>query len=251
MSSASTQESQASLTTSSSPKGEFTTEDGVRVLTFATKQSLGKLAADHVFKIATDAITKRGRFTVAFSGGSLPKIIGPGLIDNVAKQDVKSDTKNGDQTIKKSTDSSTLDHPFWTKWWVTFADERYVAPTSSDSNYLSCATNFFKHTKIPQSQIFAIDTSKDLLTNAKRCATNLREITNTGKETETCKATTKEVKPDGDVLSTPVIDLILLGMGPDGHTASLFPGHPLSKDETTKELVATISDSPKPPSERI
>jgi 6-phosphogluconolactonase len=47
----------------------------------------------------------------------------------------------------------------------------------------------------------------------------------------------------------PQLDVVLLGVGPDGHVASLFPGHPALSE--TRELVLPIVDSPKPPPRRL
>ena len=49
--------------------------------------------------------------------------------------------------------------------------------------------------------------------------------------------------------SSPVLDLVLLGWGPDGHVASLFPGHRLLEEHS--RFVAPVDDSPKPPRQRL
>ena len=49
--------------------------------------------------------------------------------------------------------------------------------------------------------------------------------------------------------SPPVLDLVLLGVGEDGHVASLFPGHPALMEESA--LVVAVTDAPKPPARRL
>ncbi|CAI5718066.1 unnamed protein product [Peronospora destructor] len=126
----------------------------------------------------------------------------------------------GLQAIKGEVDFS--------KWFVYFADERCVSLDHDDSNYKACKQALFDFISVPESQIYCIDASL----TPKSMAVDY---------------TKKLAKVWGNDI--PRFDLILLGMGPDGHTCSLFPGHPLLEEKTL--FVASIEDSPKPPSQRI
>ena len=113
----------------------------------------------------------------------------------------------------------------WAKWDVFFADERCVPLDSSDSNYKACEDHLFSKIKGEKPTIHTLDTSLAPAQAAEKY----------GDELNACGRR---------------FDLCLLGMGPDGHTASLFPEHDLFR-KPDGSVARCILDSPKPPSERV
>jgi len=113
-----------------------------------------------------------------------------------------------------------------------FADERHVPHDHEDSNLLACKKEFLdKVPGVKEEQVYGIDFSVPVEESAIAYEEVLRQV----------------MEANGS--DAPSFDVILLGMGPDGHTCSLFPGHPLL--EESSRWVAPIKDSPKPPPERI
>lgn len=117
---------------------------------------------------------------------------------------------------------------------VYYADERAVPLDHPDSNHNLCTREFYSKTSIPPGNIHTIDPT---------LLDDLEELADSYEQQLIVQFASK------DSARFPVFDLILLGMGPDGHTASLFPGHELLQEED--RWVAYIEDSPKPPSKRI
>jgi len=113
-----------------------------------------------------------------------------------------------------------------------FADERCVPPDDEESNYLLVERTIIAPARVPAA---AIHRMKGELGPDEGAADYARELRAAG------------LAPEG---SPPVLDLIVLGIGPDGHVASLFPG--AGTLQAGEEAIALgVSDSPKPPPRRI
>ncbi len=96
-----------------------------------------------------------------------------------------------------------IDRIEWRDVYVYFGDERCVPPQDDESNYKMARETFLDAVNIPRANIHRMKGEDDPQTAAREYADILRQ----------------------DMGETPYFDLILLGMGPEGHTASIFPGY--------------------------
>ena len=115
--------------------------------------------------------------------------------------------------------SSYPDFP-WARTYLFFGDERHVPPTDSESNYRMVNESLLSKIAMPAQNVFRVKAElPDAAFAAADYEAKIRKFF--------------ELKPG----EFPRFDLILLGMGPDGHTASLFPGSEGLK-ETSKLVIA-------------
>jgi 6-phosphogluconolactonase len=116
----------------------------------------------------------------------------------------------------------------WERVDLYWGDERAVPPDHAESNYRLAKETLLDPAQVPATSVHRMRGECDDLEHA--AAEYERELkVHLGKRES--------------------LDLVLLGMGPDGHVCSLFPEHALLAEE--KRLVATVRDSPKPPQERL
>ena len=112
----------------------------------------------------------------------------------------------------------------WSAWYIYFGDERHAAREDPERNSRMAAEEWLDHVPIPTAQIHPISTELGVQRAAADYAADLRKIGDFG--------------------------LVLLGLGEDGHTASLFPGHDLGITPDAPDALA-VFDAPKPPPQRV
>lgn len=109
----------------------------------------------------------------------------------------------------------------WARWAIYFGDERCLPPDDNERNSQMASRAWLDHVPIAAARVHSIP--------AERGAA------------EAARAYTSAVE------AALPFDLVLLGMGEDGHTASLFPG----RAHADGELVHAVHDAPKPPPDRV
>jgi 6-phosphogluconolactonase len=170
---------------------------------FPGTEELNNFAAEKFVEIAAGAIEERGDFTVALAGGSTPKALYQLLASDKFENEID-----------------------WSKVFFFFGDERNVPPDDAESNFRMANENLFRSLKISEKNIFRwLTEEKSVVAAADDYESRIRDFF--GKKGLLIDESDTE----------PSFDLILLGMGADGHTASLFP-FTEALSETAKFAVA-------------
>lgn len=168
-------------------------------------------AAKRIVAASQSAIEQRGIFTLVLSGGSTPE-----------------------KTYSLLAQPEWVGRVDWSHTWFFFGDERMVPPADLNSNYRMAARALLEAAHIDPKHVLRIGT--DAATPAE-CA-------------KTYESQLRAFFAGHGVTGLPQFDMILLGLGNDGHSASLFPGMPALK-ETASWVTWSRPGMLPPPVDRI
>lgn len=171
----------------------------VEIETFPDAAGLARAAADQWVALAAASMAARGQFSVALSGGSTPRALY--------------------SLLATSEFAARVD---WSRLNVFWGDERCVPPDHPESNYRMARQALLDHVPVPLSNIHRIP-----------CELEPQQAAAAYEQTLRAWFAGRQIVEG----APPRFDLILLGMGEDGHTASLFPGA-AALGERTRWVVA-------------
>lgn len=157
-------------------------------------QELSRLAAEHVVRLAVEAVREKGLFTVALAGGSTPASL---------------------YSLLASCGEPFMAQMPWANVHFFWGDERHVPPDHPDSNFRMAWEAMLSGVPVPTENIHRIKSENAV---AAKAADDYEE-------------TLREFfrLAEGQL---PRLDLILLGIGPDAHIASIFPGSHLISEKS-------------------
>lgn len=180
------------------------------------RAALARAAARRFVTLACEAIESRGRFAVALAGGSTPR----DLYALLATPEFATQVD-------------------WTRVHFFWGDERAVPPDHPDSNYRMAQETWLSKIPVSPQNIHRIRAELSPDVAAREYENTLRLFFNLDAD-EHRQAQIKNNSPRSSTfIRVPTFDLIILGLGADGHTASLFPHTPIL-DETERWVAAVF-----------
>jgi len=182
---------------------------------YPDRESLARATAEHIIESGITAIQNQDRFSLALAGGSTPK---------AAYELLASDEY-----------AQRLD---WKRVHIFWGDERCVPLEHPDSNYRMACQSLLDHVPIPAINIHRMRVEEEPIKAAREYEGSLRTFFSMQPD--------HSFDPDVGSVGRKSFDLVLLGMGDDGHTASLFP----SSDATNESVcwvTAVAHNNPPPP----
>ncbi len=191
------------------------------IVVVSDRAALARNAATRLVVLAREAMAARGRFAVALSGGSTPRDLYALLASPEFAPQVD-----------------------WARVHFFWGDERAVPPDHPDSNYRMANETLLSRVPVPSGNIHRIRAELPPADATREYEETLRVFfdLDANKREQT---RTREKNPRSSALiRVPSFDLILLGLGANGHTASLFPHTPLLR-ETTRWVAAEYIDEVK------
>jgi 6-phosphogluconolactonase len=171
----------------------------VRLSVYPDARLLAEAAADHVARLVRETLAGRGGFTLALAGGSTPRPV----YERLATPRYKSEID-------------------WARTELFFGDERCVPPWDASSNYAMVRHALLERVPVPEANVHRMRGEDDPQGAARDYEALLRGALGA---------------LPGAAAPAAALDLVLLGMGENGHTASLFPGTP-ALGETRRWVVA-------------
>ena len=202
-----------------------------------TEKEIIEHAAALIISEAYRAINDHGRFSLVLAGGNSPRSLYRQLARGVATKTLEHYALQLPMHDKASTKEDILFMP-WEKTWLFWGDERRVPVNHPDSNYRMVRETLLSQVCIAETHIFRMPAEQE---DGKEAVKRYEE-------------TIRNFFMAEDSFSReefPTFDLIILGLGEDGHTASLFADNDDALGEKKRWVVAVNEPLAHPPGKRL